>query len=178
MLSVLTSRSDPHLLQSLYQLRHQVFQERMGWDVKSYNGQERDQFDAANTIYLACVEGGRVLACVRLLPSLGPNMTRDVFSRLMGLPSIPAAADLWEISRFAVDTRASQATNHYVGHMTSLLVSGLQEFAFSQGLTGYIAVIDNRMERILRRTNADIHHISDAQILGQAPAFVKLFVEY
>ncbi len=46
-----------------------------------------------------------MLGSWRLLPTTGPYMLRDVFPQLLHGVAAPAAADTWEISRFAVSKR-------------------------------------------------------------------------
>jgi|AGTN01.2.fsa_nt_gi N-acyl-L-homoserine lactone synthetase len=42
-----------NLLRGMFQQRHRVFKEWMGWDVHSVDREERDEFDRADTTYLA-----------------------------------------------------------------------------------------------------------------------------
>ena len=39
----------PGCLESMHRLRHHVFIERLGWDISSVGGLERDQFDHDQT---------------------------------------------------------------------------------------------------------------------------------
>ena len=97
---------EPDVLQEVYRLRDAVFRERLAWDVASQDGCERDRYDDFCPVYLiANDDDGRVEGCWRLLPTTGPYMLRDVFPELLDGHPPPAAADVWEISRFAVMPR-------------------------------------------------------------------------
>src|SRR5512133_3935759 len=107
--------------EGMFRLRYETFRVRLGWDVETTDdGLEIDQFDGDNSSYiLARSPEDEIDACWRLLPTLGPNMLRDVFPQLLhGLP-VPAAADVWELSRFAINssraTGADDAGNHQIG---------------------------------------------------------------
>jgi len=58
----------------------------------------REYFDDLNPLYLLSVdEGGELLGCLRLLPTTGPNMLRDVFNVLIPDGKIESPL-IWESS--------------------------------------------------------------------------------
>ena len=80
----------------MFRLRYEVFHDRLGWDVKTTaDGQEIDEFDAVERAHyiLARSPSCGVDACWRLLPTLGPNMLRDVFPELLHGQPAPAGSD-------------------------------------------------------------------------------------
>ncbi|WP_431682793.1 acyl-homoserine-lactone synthase [Kitasatospora sp. KL5] len=88
----------------MYRLRHHVFHERLRWQVRTRNGRERDSFDDLDPVYvIGChTESGAVTASLRMLPTTGPYMLRDVFPQaLRGAPA-PCDPQTWEISRLCV----------------------------------------------------------------------------
>ena len=93
-------------LEAMFRLRYEVFHEKLGWEVQVTNGMERDHFDDLPdvTYIMGKGEGGTVDACWRLLPSTGPYMLKDTFPELLHGQPAPQAADVWELSRFAVAT--------------------------------------------------------------------------
>ena len=94
---------DQRAAMGMYQLRHEVFHDRLGWEVTTDNGMEHDEFDHADPVYvLAKGDEDEVLGCWRLLPTTGPNMLRDTFPQLLHGQRAPQQADVWELSRFAV----------------------------------------------------------------------------
>lgn len=140
-------------LDGMFKLRHEVFRERLNWDVGSVQGRERDRFDDLDPIYIVCEQDGDVLGSWRLLPTVGPYMLKDVFPELLHGAPAPEATDVWEISRFAVSKRV--AGNDSLGTLravTHLLLEQLFTFAARRNLSRIVAVSDVRFERILKRS--------------------------
>jgi len=49
--------------------RHKVFIEMLGWELETRNGEELDQFDRPDTLYVVSQDDdGNVNGCARLLP--------------------------------------------------------------------------------------------------------------
>lgn len=139
-------------LDGMFRLRHEVFKERLDWEVGSQAGRERDMFDDLDPVYIVCENQGEVLGSWRLLPTTRPYMLKDVFPELLyGMPA-PEAEDVWEISRFAVSKRV--VTNDSLGTIntvTNLLLEQLFTFAARRKISRIVAVADVRFERILKR---------------------------
>jgi len=139
-------------LEGMFRLRHEVFKERLDWEVGSQGGRERDMFDDLDPVYIVCEEDGDVLGSWRLLPTTKPYMLKDVFPELLyGMPA-PEAPDVWEISRFAVSKRV--CGNDSLGTIktvTNLLLEQLFDFAARRQISRIVAVADVRFERILKR---------------------------
>jgi acyl homoserine lactone synthase len=141
-----------HQHDGMFRLRHEVFKERLEWDVGSRAGKERDMFDDLDPVYIVCESGGEVLASWRLLPTTGPYMLKDVFPELLyGMPA-PAAPDVWEISRFAVSKKITgNESLGTVNTVTNLLLEQLFTFAARRKISRIVAVADVRFERVLKR---------------------------
>jgi N-acyl-L-homoserine lactone synthetase len=71
----------PKEMNAMFRNRAETFSERLRWDVVVENGYERDHFDDANPLYLVSVDPDTedYWGSLRLLPTTGPNMLRDVF---------------------------------------------------------------------------------------------------
>jgi acyl homoserine lactone synthase len=148
-----TGRDVTARLEGMFKLRHEVFKERLQWDVGSVAGRERDMFDDLDPVYIVCEQDGEVLGSWRLLPTTGPYMLRDVFPELLHGQAAPSAPDVWEISRFAVSKRV--VGNESLGtirNVTQMLLDQLFTFAARKNLSRIIAVCDVRFERILKRS--------------------------
>lgn len=147
-----TSLDASRRLEGMFRLRHEVFKERLDWEVGSQSGRERDLFDDLDPVYIVCEEDGDVLGSWRLLPTTKPYMLKDVFPELLyGMPA-PEAPDVWEISRFAVSKRV--CGNESLGTIktvTNLLLEQLFNFAAQREISRIVAVADVRFERILKR---------------------------
>lgn len=169
----------------MHQLRTEVFAERLGWDVKvTDEGLEVDEFDALPSAryILAESDDGHVDACWRLLPTLGPNMLRDVFPQLMhGLPA-PAAADVWELSRFAVAsdrvTAADSANTYQVGfgELSIGLMREAARFGIANGIARYVTVTTAAIERMMKKMGLSVHRVGPPIRIG-AVLTVACFIE-
>lgn len=164
------------ILNSMFSLRHRVFKERLDWEVPSRNGLERDQFDDQRPVYLAYHgDGGDVVGCVRLLPTTGPNMIRDIFPELADEP-IPAETNVWEVSRFGIDAGDDAILGAgQINTITYALVAGIHEVGLDYGVTHMVAVMDVRIERILRRAGCVMRRIGKPRRIGNC---VALAVEF
>lgn len=137
-------------LDGIFQLRHRVFKNRPQWQVHSDKGMERDEFDDLNPIYFsASNEMGVVSGTWRLLPTLGPNMLRNVFPYLLGDLDMPNSPFVWEMSRLALDLG-----NENGGKNCSVetLFGAALEFCSAIGIRALVVVHDKRMARITQRT--------------------------
>ena len=158
-------------LDGMFKLRHEVFKERLNWDVGSTAGRERDQFDDLEPVYIVCEQDGEVLGSWRLLPTTGPYMLRDVFPELLYGTPAPCAPDVWEISRFAVSKRV--AGNNSLGTIrtvTQMLLEQLFTFAARRNLSRIVAVSDVRFERILQRSGLLTNRYGEALQVGVTKA--------
>jgi len=148
-----SSGEDVGLLDQMFSLRARQFGDRRGWRVVVGNGRETDDFDTMNPTYIIVSDGrDRVLASVRLLPTVGPHMLADVFPATMGKRSIIRHPLVWESSRFCVHTTITQ--KQYVGGVnmvTRELLRGLFETAHSHGIKNVVSVYDIFVERVLKK---------------------------
>lgn len=154
-------------LEDLFRLRYRVFKERLKWDVECHDGMERDRFDDLSPVYLAYKgESGAIEGCIRLLPTTGPNMLRDVFTSLLdGVPA-PCSPKVWESSRFSLDTKSTDKSKVRLTRATHELFAGMIEFGLMWGLSNIVTVTDLRVERILRRAGWPLRRIGVVQRIG------------
>ncbi|WP_229801479.1 acyl-homoserine-lactone synthase [Tateyamaria omphalii] len=136
----------------MFALRARQFKHRRNWSLTVVDNAEKDRFDDLDPLYICVTDQGRLLASLRLLPTTGPNMLRDVFPEV-GAPSGPVRDPLiHESSRFCVDT---EAVRNYgldgINHVTRELLTGLFTHALDTGLINIVSVYDLYLERILRR---------------------------
>jgi acyl homoserine lactone synthase len=159
-------------LSEMYRLRHRVFKERLNWDVQTSGDMEVDEFDALHPIYLIQrASDNRIQGCVRLLPSTGPTMLRDVFPILLDGAPAPTSAMIWESSRFALDLHPdTPKSSHGLATATFELFAGMIEFGLSRQLTEIVTVTDARMERILRRAGWPLRRIGRPHALDNTLA--------
>ncbi len=155
-------------LAQMHRLRYRVFKERLDWEVEAAGDMEVDEFDALHPAYLILRDyAGRVLGCVRLLPSTGPTMLRDAFPVLLDGKAVPSRPDIWESSRFALDIhRDGIKAAAGVAAPTYELFAGMVEFGLARGLSKILTVTDLRMERILRRATWPLDRLGSPRSIG------------
>lgn len=166
---------DLELTMGMHRLRGRVFKERLDWDVSVSGGLEIDQYDAHSPTYLLALQHGDVVGCVRLLPTIGPNMLADTFPVLLDGHAAPKTARIWESSRFCVDTNAAAAiTENGLREATFLLFAAMIEWAQQCDLQAIATVTDLRMERILRRAGWHLDRLGTPQQIGATKAVAGL----
>jgi acyl homoserine lactone synthase len=155
------------LLDSMYRLRAEVFHHRLGWEVRVEDGREHDWFDLIGPYYLvAHRDGFDALGCCRLLPTLGPNMLRDIFPFLLDDTPMPAASDIWEVSRFAISSLCSQGGFGF-SEVPSSILAEMILFAGRQQITSLVGVTSAPVERMLKRMGLQVERLGTPQRIGQ-----------
>jgi acyl homoserine lactone synthase len=159
-------RLSADLLDSMFRLRHDVFHERLGWDVRSEGGREHDWYDLIGPHYLVAHEGRRALGCWRMLPTQGPYMLRDIFPQLLAGDPAPAAPGVWEISRFAV---ADEACGHSFGFgdMPAEMLRAMVRFAVRRDIHTIVGVTSAAVERMLRQLGFSVERLGPPQRIGR-----------
>jgi acyl homoserine lactone synthase len=157
-------------LYQMHRLRKAVFKDRLGWDVSVSGELEFDEFDALEPSYLLSMDRyGTLNGCVRLLPTTGPNMLRDIFPSFVTKGAVPRSERVWEASRFAVGKNAS-AAEAGVSQTTYDLLIGVLKFGLSNGINRIACVVDVRMERILRRAGWQLERLGPVHRIGNTIA--------
>ena len=169
---VTKDNAERHLgsLDQMHRIRKAVFKDRLGWDVKVSGGLEVDEYDALGPSYLLSIDrSGTLNGCVRLLPTTGPNMLRDIFPSFVTKAALPCGERVWEASRFAV-SRNSTAAELGISQTTYDLLIGVLKFGLSNGISMIACVVDVRMERILRRAGWQLDRLGPAHRIGNTIA--------
>ena len=171
----------PELLDQMFRIRAEVFADRLGWEVDVTDRREIDRFDNEHPLYLLSVheESGDLQGAVRLLPTTGPNMLRDVFSRLVPGGTVESPL-IWESSRFAINPRLINATerqdaNHIVNATTIELLCGIVEVCQQAGVEHVVSVFDARMARIFRAADCPFEVIGTPTRIGKVMTYAGLF---
>ncbi|MGB0671208.1 MAG: acyl-homoserine-lactone synthase [Rhodospirillales bacterium] len=163
-------------LDAMFQLRHRVFKERLGWDVKSIRGRERDAYDDLDPVYfLNLDDDGELVASWRLLPTEGPYMLKDIFAELMQGEACPVSPKVWECSRFSVDPGEVKDVNATINRFTSELVIGMLEYCMAAGIDDVISVYDIRIARMFPRIGAGPNWQKKPQRIGKTIAVAGNF---
>lgn len=166
-------------IDAMFRSRAETFSGRLGWEVVVKDGYERDRFDELNPLYVISVDpdSDEYWGSLRLLPTTGPNMVRDVFPQLLGEDEQVAHATIWEVSRICVANCANQPERmkSWLNYALCELLLGVGEIAIPAKLTKIIAVFDARMLRILRATGCSLRIIGSPQRIGKVMSYAALF---
>ncbi len=162
---------DRDAMLGMFRLRDTIFHKRLGWDVRSENGCERDVFDELSPVYMVARGSRRAVeGCWRLLPTTGPYMLRDTFPQLLRGEPAPCDPEIWELSRFAVaPTSIDDRRQVNFGAVTFEMMQRVVDFAESHGIGSYVTVTSVALERMLRRAGIPLRRFGDgkAQRIGK-----------
>jgi len=152
-------------IDGMYKLRGSVFKERLGWEVKTINGREVDDFDDLNPIFLLSRNNQRhIEGCLRLLPTTSPYMLEKVFPELLRGEAAPKDEDIWEWSRFAVLPVAEhQMAQGSLNEVTVGILRSAYEFAAQHDIKQYAAVTSVAAERLLRQLKLPMRRFGDGK---------------
>ena len=168
----------PKEIDSMFRNRAEVFSDRLGWEVVVKDGYERDRFDDANPLYLVSVDPDteEYWGSLRLLPTTGPNMLRDVFAQLLDGDFIESAT-IWESSRICAAAIPGQPERGRSGvnYVLSELILGIGEVSVAAGLTQIASVFDARIFRVLRAAGCNPQIIGAPQRIGGTMSYAGLF---
>lgn len=161
--------SEP-MLAGMFRLRDEVFNKRLGWDLKTRNGLERDDYDELHPVYMIVrTSSTKVSGCWRLLPTTGPYMLQKTFPQLLQGEAAPSSTDTWEISRFAMaPTSPDDARQVNLGAATFEMIQHAVRFADEHGIRRYVFVTSVALERLLKRIGLNIRRFGNgkAQFIG------------
>ncbi|EIU3851274.1 acyl-homoserine-lactone synthase [Pseudomonas aeruginosa] len=146
------------MIAELGRYRHQVFIEKLGWDVVSTSrvrDQEFDQFDHPQTRYIVAMGRQGICGCARLLPTTDAYLLKDVFAYLCS-ETPPSDPSVWELSRYA----ASAADDPQLA--MKIFWSSLQ-CAWYLGASSVVAVTTTAMERYFVRNGVILQRLGPPQ---------------
>jgi N-acyl-L-homoserine lactone synthetase len=168
----------PKEIDAMFRNRAETFAERLGWEVIVTAGRERDVFDDSSPLYLISVDPitEEYWGSLRLLPTTGPNMLRDVFPQLLDGDYIESAT-IWECSRICAvaSPRQPERNGSGVNYVLNELILGIGEVAVAAGLTQVAAVFDARMLRVLKAAGCNPEIIGMPQRIGDVMCYAALF---
>jgi acyl homoserine lactone synthase len=162
-------------LWEMHTLRAKVFKGRLGWEVPVLSGMEIDGYDALEPLYMMMREpGGALRGCWRLLPTEGPYMLKDSFAQLLRGEAAPHGERIWELSRFAVETKGRAGFGF--SEVTMESVAATIRYGHEAGIERYVTVTTAAIERLLRRAGVVTMRLAPPLAIGIETA-VALFVE-
>jgi acyl-homoserine lactone synthase len=129
-------------LDEMHRLRHQIYVDRRGWKALARPDQrEIDQFDTEDAVYLLGLdELGHVTSGLRLVPTTGPHLIRDVFPHAATWGRIPSDEHIYEFTRYFIVSgkNGMRAKRRVAGE----LLCAMFEYGLATGLTHYSLLCD------------------------------------
>ncbi|WP_459863082.1 acyl-homoserine-lactone synthase [Endothiovibrio diazotrophicus] len=153
--------------------RRELFVERLGWKLHVENGEELDQFDRPDTVYVVARDDEqRVIGCARLLPTTRPYLPGEVFPVLLNGAPPPCSPEVWELSRFAAADLYNAPVSPAGQFSSPIAVSLLREAiacAAARGAKRLITVSPIGVERLLRRAGFRAHRAGPPMVVDGHP---------
>ncbi len=188
----------PQLIDQMHRLRKAVFYDRLKWDVPIVGDWEIDSFDQENPLYVLVLDPkGAVQGSLRLLPTTGPNMLRDVFSAITEDAQPVENPLVWESSRFcirfsnerepqqnfprsaatheAAQHNRDQRETNIISKATVELIAAMGEVGMLAGLDHIVTVYDAFLRRIIRQTGCAEALIGKPVRFGRVQTYAGLF---
>ncbi|MBV7599063.1 acyl-homoserine-lactone synthase [Aeromonas sp. sia0103] len=147
----------------LYRFRKRVFSDRLGWDVESHRGLERDSFDKPDTHWVLIEDEQGLCGCIRLLSCAQDYMLPSIFPAALAGELAPRCADVWELTRLAIDASRAPQLDNGVSELTCVIFREVYAFARAQGIRELVAVVSLPVERIIRRLGLPIERLGHRQ---------------
>lgn len=148
-----------------FQLRHREFIERQSYEVKTLDAMEFDEYDTLASHYLVYTENGKdVLGCSRLTPINMGCMLADHFPELVDDPGIFTRPDIWEGTRFCVDSRLPPERRRRI---CEELAAGYIEFGLAQRADRIIGLMPTLILRsVFGRSGVHLEMLGEAKPIG------------
>lgn len=152
------------LIDDVYRVRCEIFSRRLGWEVRSESGLEKDEFDQLDASHIALMDDNRrVVGCWRALPTEGPYMLSTVFPQLLRGEELPKDREVWEISRFGICKNNDDERQGLIRTNTAKLVKSFYDFALLKGIKSYVLVTTVGCERMLRLGGIETRRMGDGK---------------
>lgn len=148
-----------------HKLRHEIFVDRLGWDMTCHNGMEYDQFDTIAARYVVVVDDAdRVRAVSRLVPTSSPYMIETLWPDwLEGAP--PNNPNVWEASRFGC---CASLTTQQRSEAIRLMLATIYNLSRSHRVENLLMVMPSFIfERIIRPCGYDVQYIGAERVIDR-----------
>ncbi len=130
-----------------HKLRYKSIVKRQEWEVPYIRGMEYDSYDTPAAHYLINRDSkGHATGVSRLCSTARPYMLEEHFPHLITKTNIPKSDNIWETTRFCVDSTLPPDQRKHILHK---LVIGHLEFAIERQIENIIAVTYPRFWRTI-----------------------------
>lgn len=134
----------PILAHHMFKDRAYQFRERLKWDVSvDQRGEERDQYDALNPLYVVFENSdGTHAGSMRFLPTTGRTMVNEHFAEALAGGAIRSPF-IWECTRFCLSRNAGP-------HIAAALLQAGSVLMRKFMVKHFVGVFDAPMQRVYR----------------------------
>lgn len=156
-----------------HRLRHEIFVDRLGWDVGSFNGMEFDEFDTPAAQYVLCIDDhDRVVGVSRLMSTEQSYMIERHWPEWIE-GKLPHSSRIWEATRFGVSNKISSEERSEAIHA---LTDRVFEFGQENAIDEFLLVMPVFIyKRILIPKGYDLEIISPVRrIDGLSTAIARV----
>lgn len=165
-------------LDDLHRLRKRIFHDTLGWDVPVVDDREIDPYDDMDPVYIVSVDEQTraVRGGLRLMPTTGPHLMKDVFSAWFQNPVILESAAIWEATRFCVDPAYLHGpyTSRGLNLVTAELITGMCDLASKIGIRQLSAIGHLGMVNALKRAKCPYEIIGETQVPSGGRVYLGL----
>ena len=129
-------------LEEMYRIRYRIYVEGRGRRALARpDGREIDQFDTDEAVYLLGLDAaGHVTSVVRLVPTTGPTLLRDVFSHAVTCGRIPRDECIYEMTRYFLSNEPQERVERWL--VAGEVLCAMFEYALAAGLKQLSLVCD------------------------------------
>jgi acyl-homoserine lactone synthase len=129
-------------IEQMFRMRHRIYVERRKWvDLARPDKREVDQFDNEDATYLLGIDDtGEVYAGLRLVPTTGPHLIRDVFPHAVQWGPIPQAKHILEFTRYFVGRRQPGITSRQTA---GNLLCAMFEYGLARSISHFSLLCDS-----------------------------------
>lgn len=146
----------------LYRFRNCGFPDRLGWDVESHQGLERDSSDTPDTYWVLIEDEQGLCGFIRLLNCADAYMLPTIFLTALAGESAPRTPDVWELTRLAIDAQRAPRMSNGVSELTCFIFREVYAFAHAHGIRELV-VVSLPVERIFGRLGLPIERLGHRQ---------------
>lgn len=171
--SWLRSQNDGGAWVAQHKLRHDIFINRMDYNVQTADRLEFDQFDTPRATYIVVMDDDhqRAIACCRLVPTVFPTMVGQLWPELLGGFDLARLGYL-EATRIGV---RQEATTMERREALGRVIQGVLNYASQERYRGVIGVMPVALFKAsLERNGCVIDYLAEPISIDNRPTVAGL----
>ena len=152
------------VIPSMLRLRYREFRARQSYDIPTFKDMEYDAYDTPAAVYVVWRdEEGVVRGCSRMAPTDRAYMIKDLWPSIITAFPLPGEADIWESSRFCIDSAFPAALRQRI--KLEILQAKI-EYALAVRIRGMIGVMPPLIWRaVFINSGWPVDHIGSVTVL-------------